>query len=140
MFPAVAVLCMCSQNSTIDLQTYVHESPASCRIIRSGCATLLFNVWSVVYKVVSNGQNFKVQKSFETTYRPCLLPLWRPEAGHNFGADFNTLIFFTIEDLEISKSLIDNLQNYCLGSSRGKLRLLRWLSRWLHSHLHGEND
>ena len=36
--------------------------------------------------------------------------------------------------------LIDNLQNYCLGSSRGKSRLLRWLSRWLHSHLHGEND
>ena len=35
---------------------------------------------------------------------------------------------------------IDNLQNYCLGSSRGKSRLLRWLSRWLHSHLHGEND
>ena len=33
---------------------------------------------------------------------------------------------------------IDNLQNYCLGSSRGKSRLLRWLSRWLHSHLHGE--
>ena len=37
-------------------------------------------------------------------------------------------------------SPIDNLQNYCLGSSRGKSRLLRWLSRWLHSHLHGEND
>ena len=35
---------------------------------------------------------------------------------------------------------IDNLQNYCLGSSRGKSRLLRWLSRWLHSHLHREND
>ena len=35
---------------------------------------------------------------------------------------------------------IDNLQNYCLGSSPGKSRLLRWLSRWLHSHLHGEND
>ena len=35
---------------------------------------------------------------------------------------------------------IDNLQNYCLGSSRGKSRLLRWLSRWLHSHLHWEND
>ena len=37
-------------------------------------------------------------------------------------------------------SRIDNLQNYCWGSSRGKSRLLRWLSRWLHSHLHGEND
>ena len=33
---------------------------------------------------------------------------------------------------------IDNLQNYCLGSSRGKSRLLRWLSKWLHNHLHGE--
>ena len=42
-----------------------------------------------------------------------------------------------IAQLEVS---IDNLQNYCLGSSRGKSRLLRWLSRWLHSHLHGEND
>ena len=39
-----------------------------------------------------------------------------------------------------SQVQIDNLQNYCLGSSRGKSRLLRWLSRWLHSHLHGEND
>ena len=38
-------------------------------------------------------------------------------------------------DLTISLR-IDNLQNYCLGSSRGKSRLLRWLSRWLHSHLH----
>ena len=37
-------------------------------------------------------------------------------------------------------ALIDNLQNYCLGSSRGKSRLPRWLSRWLHSHLHWEND
>ena len=31
-----------------------------------------------------------------------------------------------------------DMQNYCLGSSRGKSRLLRCLSRWLHSHLHGE--
>ena len=41
---------------------------------------------------------------------------------------------------DLTSRLIDNLQNYCLGSSRGKSRLLRWLSQWLHSHLHGEND
>ena len=40
---------------------------------------------------------------------------------------------------EQASASIDNLQNYCLGSSRGKSRLLRWFSRWLHSHLHGEN-
>ena len=39
-----------------------------------------------------------------------------------------------------ARKTIDNLQNYRLGSSRGKSRLLRWLSRWLRSHLHGEND
>ena len=74
---------------------------------------------------------------------PAELPNCTPQLECRFS-------FKMIEPLDVLKKLvslnswkapgIDNLQNYCLGSSRGKSRLLRWLSRWLHSHLHGEND
>ena len=106
LFLDVAVLSMCSQLDhwlihewmSTTLQVATGDTYTRLILIKkynlNAYAALLFNVWWVVYWIVSHGKDFEVQKISEPTDRPFFLLPWRPETGEFFRATFFFNQFF----------------------------------------------